>query len=210
MRVNIEDFLHKIDLYFKDKEPKDAYMIYIMVASSIFAVAYLLFWDSSFNQFEQTLKDVEKLQKQIHTNEMFLQRNKVSRVKQLEKEIQKIQKDIITHKDNNAYIKTKIETISSLIYDERTWGEYINSIAINAQRYNIKILELTNSFAQANSNFGHLLDITIKSSAGFQNTLLFINSLEQSDLVVDLHDFKIAAEDELVSDLNISVWGIKY
>jgi len=49
-----------------------------------------------------------------------------------------------------------------------------------------------------------------KSSAGFQNTLLFINSLEQSDLVVDLHDFKIAAEDELVSDLNISVWGINH
>jgi Tfp pilus assembly protein PilO len=210
MRINIEDFLHKIDLYFKDKEPKDAYMIYIMVASSIFAVAYLLFWDSSFEQFENTRKEVQKVQKQIRTDEMFLQRNKANRIVQLEKEVEKIQKDIIIHKDNNAYIKAKIETISSLIYDERTWGEYINSISTNAQKYNVQILELTNSFSDVNNNFGHLLDITIKSSSNFKNTLLFINSLEQSELVVDLHDFKIDAQNSLVSDLNISVWGIKY
>ena len=48
MKINIEDYLHKIDNAFKGKEQKEIYMTYIMIASAIFAFSYLLFWDSSF------------------------------------------------------------------------------------------------------------------------------------------------------------------
>jgi hypothetical protein len=37
-----------------------------------------------------------------------------------------------------------------------------------------------------------------------------MNSLEQSDLVVDIHSINIQAAKKLQSDLNISVWGIIY
>jgi len=210
MKINIEDYLHKIDLFFKDKTQKDTYMIYIMVFSSIFGFFYALFWDSSFDDFEATRKHVVELNKQIEADERFLRLNPDYKVSQLDKEIEKINQEIILHKDNNAYIKAKIETIASLIYDERAWGEYLDSIATNAGRYHIKILELTNKFSSTNSDFGHLLDITIRSTGNYKNTLKFINSLEQSELVVDIHDFNISAEDKLISDLNISVWGIKY
>ncbi len=210
MKINIEDYLHKIDLFFKDKTPKDTYMIYIMIFSGIFGIFYTLFWDSSFDDFEATRKHVVQLKKQIEADERFLRFNPQDRVTQLDKEIEKINQEVIAHKDNNAYIKTKIETIASLIYDERAWGEYLDSIATNAGRYNMKILELTNQFSGINSDFGHLLDITIRSSGNYKNTLKFINSLEQSELVVDIHDFNISAQDKLISDLNISVWGIRY
>jgi len=210
MKINIEDYLHKIDLYFKDKEPKDIYMVYFMVFAGIFAFSYLLFWDSSLNDFEHTRKSVQKLKKQISKDEKYLRKNPQSKVASLDREIEQINRQIVKVKDNNAYIKTKIETISSLIYDERAWGEYLNSISTNAQKYNVKILQLTNTFSGETSSFGHLLDITLQSTASFKNTLKFINSLEQSDLVVDLHDFNISATDGLVSDLNISVWGIRY
>jgi hypothetical protein len=59
-----------------------------------------------------------------------------------------------------------------------------------------------------NSSFGHVLDITISSEGPYKNTLKFINALEQSQLVVDLHDFNITADEKLKGDLNISVWGI--
>jgi len=210
MKINLEDYLHKIDLYFKDKTQKDIYMIYIMIFSAIFAFSYLFFWDSSLNEFERTRKDVQKLKKQIANDKRFLQRNPQAKVARLEKEIQKINLSIIDAKDDNAYIKNQIEKIAFLIYDERAWGEYLDSIATNAQKYDVKLLKLTNKFSDANSSFGHLLDITVESTANYQNTLLFVNALEQSELVVDLHDFNITAQDELVSDLNISVWGIKY
>ncbi|WP_297439621.1 hypothetical protein [Sulfurimonas sp.] len=210
MKINYEDYLHELDLVFKNKTKKDTYMIYGIVVMGIFAFSYLLFWDSSFEGFEKTRKNVITLQEKIDVDKKYLQLNPESKITQLEKEIAKINQEVIAKKDTNAYIKSKIETISSLIYDERTWGEYLDSISTNAQTYHVKLLNLTNQYAQTESSFGHILDISVQSTANFNNTLKFINSLEQSTLVVDIHNFNIKAEETLNTDLNISVWGITY
>jgi Tfp pilus assembly protein PilO len=210
MKINFEDYLHKIDLALKNKTQKELYMTYIMVVAGIFTFSYLLFWDSSFESFETTRANVSQLENKIAADKRFLQMNPQSKITQLDTEINKIKQEIAQKKDTNAYIKSKIETISSLIYDERSWGEYLDSISTNAQKYHVKLLNMTNEYAKADSSFGHMLDISVSSSGNFHNTLKFINSLEQSDLVVDIHNFKIDTNDSLVSDLNISVWGITY
>ncbi|CAI6147252.1 MAG: hypothetical protein SPLUMA1_SPLUMAMAG1_01928 [uncultured Sulfurimonas sp.] len=209
-KFNIEDYLHNIDKVFTEKTQKDTYMIYMMIVGGIFAFAYVLFWDSSFASFETTRANVISLDRKINADNSYLRANPESKILQLDKEITKINDNMIIHKDNNAYIKSKIETISSLIYDERTWGEYLDSISKNAQKYNVKIKSFSNSYAQTNNSFGHILDITISTTANYKNTFRFINSLERSDLVVDIHDFTIKAQNNLNTDLNISVWGITY
>ncbi|MEA1982038.1 MAG: hypothetical protein U9N39_00725 [Campylobacterota bacterium] len=210
IKINIEDYLHNLDSVFAGKTKKDIYMTYIMVIGGIFAFAYSLFWDSSVEDFESTRANVVNLDKKIDTDKRFLQLNPESKIVKLDKDIDTINRTMIVHKDNNAYIKTKIEAISSLIYDERTWGEYLDSISRNAQKYNIKIKHFTNKYAAKDNAFGHILDITISASANYKNTLRFINSLEQSELVVDIHDLNIRAQSKLNTDLNISVWGITY
>ena len=210
MKINYEDYLHKIDLALKGKTQKELYMTYIMVVLGIFAFSYVLFWDSSFESFETTRNNVTNLENKIAIDKKFLQQNPASKITQLDKQIQNINQEIASIKDTNAYIKSKIETISSLIYDERSWGEYIDSISTNAQKYHVKLLNLTNEYAKTESAFGHILDISVNSEGNFQNTLKFINSLEQSDLVVDIHNFTIDTNTSLESDLNISVWGITY
>ena len=209
-KINIEDYLHAIDKLFEGKEQKEIYMTYTMIVAAIFAFAYTLFWDSSFDEFESTRKSVVQLEKKINTDKSFLRINPEAKINKLDKEIATINAEMVKHKDNNAYIKTKIETISSLIYDERTWGEYLDSISRNAQKYNVKIKSFSNKYAATGSSFGHVLDITLSSSANYKNTLRFINSLEQSDLVVDIHTLSMKAEKSLNADLNISVWGITY
>jgi len=210
MKINIEDYLHKIDQAFRGKEQKEIYMTYGMIVAAIFAFAYLLFWDSSFESFEQTRANVKRLEKQIASDKQYLQRNPETKITQLEREIKKLNDEMMMNKKNNAYIKHKIEAISSLIYDESAWGEYLDSITTNAQKYHVKINNITNKYAEAGSSFGHILDITVSSEGNFKNTVKFINSMEQSDLVVDIHDFNITAENALDSDFKISVWGIKY
>jgi len=210
MKINIEDYLHAIDIAFKGKSQKDIYMTYIMIFAGIFAIAYLFFWDSSVAEFENTRANVARLNNKLKEDNRFLQKNPLSVITNLDNEIKNLNEQIIIHKDNNAYIKSKIETISSLVYDERTWGEYLDSISENAQKYNIKIKNFSNQYAKHDKHFGHVLDITISSSANYKNTLEFINSLEQSDLVVDIHTISIKAENRLNTDLNISVWGITY
>lgn len=210
MRVHTEDFLHKIDTVFKEKTQKDIYMIYIMIAGLIFAFAYLLFWDNSFESFKKTQANVNTLNVKINADKTYLKINTESVIVKLDKEIQNLNHEIIQHKEMNAYIKSKIEAISFLIYDEQTWGEYLDSISTNAQKYDIKITDFSNKYASNESSFGHVLDITVSSNGNYKDTLRFINSLEQSELVVDIHDLSIIANKKLLSDLNISVWGITY
>jgi len=210
MKINIEDYLHKIDSLFKEKTQKDTYMTYAMIVAIVFAFSYLLFWDSSFEEFESTRAKVVVLEKNIAMDKQYLKQNPESKINSLEKQIVSINREMLGHKENNAYIKSQIETISSLIYDERAWGEYLHSISKNAQKYNVKIINLTNKYSINKTAFGHILDISIKSSSDYKNTLKFINSLEQSELVVDLHTLNIKAENKLNTDLAISVWGITY
>lgn len=210
MNIGFENQLQKIDLSFKHKSQKDIYMTYIMVFALIFAFSYLLFWDSSEADFQKQKSKVIAISSKINNDNIYLQRNPESKIALLNKEIKDAQNEILVYKDYNGYIKNKIETISSLVYDERTWGEYLHSISKNAKKYNIKIITFTNKLALNNSSFGHVLDISISSTGEYKNTLKFINSLEQSELVVDLHDFNIKADDTLYGDFNISVWGITY
>jgi len=210
MKISTEDYLHKIDSFFKNKEQKEIYMTYMMVVAAIFAFAYLLFWDSSFQGFERTQKNVQRLSNQIKNDKQYLQRNPEIKITKLNKEIKQINQKMLMHRKNNAYIKYKIETISFLIYDERAWGEYLDSITTNSQKYKIKLNKLTNKYAQTGSSFGHILDITVVSKGKFNNTLKFINALEQNNLVVDIHDFNLTMKKDLNAEFQISVWGIKY
>jgi Tfp pilus assembly protein PilO len=210
MKINIEDYLQNIDSAFKKKSQKDIYMTYVMIFAIIFAFSYLLFWDTSIAEFQNKQTQNKALSLKIDADNAYLAQNSESKIISLENDIKQASNEMILHKDNNEYIKNKIETISSLIYDERTWGEYLYSISTNAQKHKIKINNLTNHYAINNNSFGHVLDISIKLTGKYKNTVKFINSLERSDLVVDLHDFSIKAQDTLNSDLNISVWGITY
>ena len=101
-------------------------------------------------------------------------------------------------------------TISSLIYDEKLWGEYLDSISKNALKHNVKIINFVNKYVDNNESFGHVLDIKLDVTAKYADTINFVNSLEESELVVDMHTFDIKAKDTLDSKLNISVWGITY
>lgn len=210
MRINLEHYLHKIDAYFKNKGKKDTYLLYLMTALSIMSFSYLLFWDSSFDEFNATKAKVQNIQARINIDNIYMQRNPQSKVTQLKQEIQAINANIIRVKDNNAYIKSKIETISALVYDERAWGEYLHSISINAKNNHMKILDLKNQYALNKNSFGHILNIKIDAIGSYKDTLKFINSLEKSELVVDIHDLNISATDELKTSLDISVWGITY
>ena len=210
MKIDIESYLKQIDNAFNEKTKKDIYMIYIMIFGAIFAFSYLLYWESSELSFNQMKDRITKINQKINQDNSYLKNNPEAKIARLDADIKLAKIQLIEYKDNNSFIRAKIEAISSLIYDEPTWGEYLHSISKNAKKNNIKLITFTNKFIQNKKSFGHVLDISIKTTGKYINTLNFINSLEQSPLVVDIHSLSIKAEDSLNTDLNISVWGITY
>jgi Tfp pilus assembly protein PilO len=208
--INIEDYLLKIDNLFKGKPQKDIYAIYVMIFASIFAFSYLLFWESSEKDFKNINAKIRSINSKIEADNNYLRNNTKAKVARLNNEITASTRELNLTKQNNAYIKSQIETISSLIYDEKVWGEYLHSISSEAKKHHINIIDFTNKYALHNESFGHILDINLKIIGNYKNTLRFINSLEQSELVVDIHDIDLKAENKLNSELSISVWGITY
>jgi Tfp pilus assembly protein PilO len=208
--LNIEDYLHSLDEKLKDKSKKDKMMLYIMIFVSLVTFSYVMFWDTSFQLFKTNQAKVDVLKQKIKTDELYLKYNTPAVIAKIDEDIKNIKMKLVEYKDKNQYIKTKLESIPFLLYDERVWGEYLNSIDIKAKKYNVKILDFRNTYNDLNQSFGHVLDISIFSNGNYKNTLKFINSLEESDLVVDLHDMNISARDKLDSNLSLSVWGIRY
>ncbi|MDA7817729.1 type 4a pilus biogenesis protein PilO [Sulfurimonas sp.] len=208
-KLMLEDNLHKVDNFFKDKTKKDTYYVYIMVVGIIAGLSYP-FYDLSVDEFMSAKDKVNSVSQKLSTDKIYLKVNPETKIVKIEQDIKRLQTELQINKENNEYIKSKIDTISSLIYDERAWGEYINSISKNAKRNNVKILNFTNKYSTNTEEFGHMLDITLDVKGNYQNTIKFINSLEQSELVVDVHHLNMKAENALNTRLNISVWGITY
>ena len=209
-KLIIENALQKIDNFFKEKSQKDIYIVYIMIVAVFFSFGYP-FYDLSMSEFDKVRKKVTEITAKINEDKIYLNANPEVKVAKISQEIKALEAEFVVQKNKNSYIKNKIETISSLIYDEKAWGAYLNSISVNAKKHNIQILTFSNSYSDNNdSSFGHVLDIALEVKGNYLNTIQFINSLEQSELVVDIHDFSIKASDGLNSDINISVWGIIY
>ena len=208
--MNLEDFLGDIDKSFAEKKQQEIYMTYVMIAALLIAVSYLTLWDPAQQSFERTLAQTKVVEKKIKNDENYMRYNPENKIYQLKANTVQYKKDFVTVKDQAEYIKYKIEQISSLYYDEQAWGEFIDSIAENSKKYGLHLKYLSNEFSSDKNTFGHVLDIEVKTKGNFHKTMKFINSLEQSFLVVDIHDVNLSASAKVDSALKISVWGITY
>lgn len=208
MTLNIENYLYSLDHTLSLKSERDKMMLYGMIFAGLFAFSYLLFWDSSEADFKTSHEKAIAMESDLNNDKQYLEANPPERIIQIEQETKVIELEYQHYIQYNAYIKDRLEQISSLYYDEVIWGAYLDSISKYARAYNVKFTQFGNTLTTDNSSFGHVLDISISSDAPFKNTLKFINALEQSTLVVDLHDMNMTADTKLKSELNISVWGI--
>ncbi|OHD98670.1 MAG: hypothetical protein A3E21_08450 [Sulfurimonas sp. RIFCSPHIGHO2_12_FULL_36_9] len=209
-KLMIEETLQRIDNFFKEKSQKDVYIVYIMVAVILGSLAYP-FYDSSAQEFNVIKDKVAQITTKIDADKIYLKINTEATVAKLQQDIVALEGELVTQRDTNKYIKEKIETISSLIYDEVAWGKYLNSISIHAKNHNMKIINFVNTYSLNNeAAFGHVLDISLEVTGNYLDTVKLVNSLEQSELVVDIHDLDIKAQDALNTKIKISVWGITY
>jgi hypothetical protein len=208
MKFQIEDYLYSLDQSLAPKSDRDKMMLYVMIFASLFAFSYLLFWQSSEASFKVSHEKAQKVETDLNGDKSYLDANPPERVTQIVQETVEIEHQRTLYIEYNTYIKEQLEQISSLYYDEKVWGGYLDSVSRFAHVYNVKLARFGNTLQSDNSSFGHVMDIAVSSEAPYKNTLKFINALEQSQLVVDLHDFNLSAEEKLKGDLNISVWGI--
>jgi len=210
MSAVIEKYLYDIDQSFAQKSDKDVKMIYAMVFIVLVMFSYLVFWESAEKGYTDIKAASLKVQDKIAADKRYLLTHPESQIVKLNSEINDLNNRLTTLKAENVYIKSEIEKIPELFYDQETWGAFIDSIAENARKHKVKLNFFANRLASDKTKFGHVLNLEIQAEAPYKNMIRFINSIEKSKLVVDLHDMDLEATDKLKLDLKLSVWGITY
>ena len=210
MSAMLEKYLYDIDQSFAQKSEKDVKMIYAMVFIVLVMFSYLVFWESSEKGYNDIKAASLKVQDKIAKDRQYLLVNPQSKIVRLDQQINDLNKKLVILKEENVYIKAEIEKIPELFYDQQTWGAFIDSIAENAKKHKVKLNFFANRLASDKTTFGHVLNLEIQAVAPYKNMVKFINAIEKSKLVVDLHDMELEATEKLNLNLKLSVWGITY
>ncbi len=205
-----DDLLDNIDQYYADKGAKDKVYSYIMAVAGLGFLIYMTTYDVTAKMYTKANNERTQIVNTIKADRTYLRNNTASDVQFLTQQNQLLKQSFAQTKDMTKYIEYKITELSPLIYNETAWGKFIDSISDTATENRIHLHNLKNLFVDKKDTFGHVLDLELEFSGNFHDTLRFINTLEKTALVVDIHDMQLTAEENLVSKLKLAVWGISY
>ena len=214
----IEDKLEELDAYFEPKKESEKWLIILGIAGIISYVAYAYFLPYTENMFKKSESIKQTLQKRITDNERYLSSITVNgdrnyKVKQYDREISQKQNNIIALQSDIELVKNNLNKLSDMLFNQKNWSIFLNSITQTAQKENVDINYINNEFLNSNGNFGHVLEISLGCKGSYKNIVKFINDIEQNKLVTDIYGTNIYIDkntSKIVADINISVWGINH
>ncbi|TET87846.1 MAG: hypothetical protein E3J96_04565 [Sulfurovum sp.] len=213
----IENKLEELDSYFAPKKESEKWLIILGIAGIIayLAYAYLLPYTEKMYKKSETSK--KSIQKSIVDNNTYL--NSITVGGDREFYVKKFDRDIVTKKSNIVnlnkkikFVNTNLEKLSDMLFNQKSWSKFLNSITDKAVIQNVDIQYIANKYVDNKGSFGHVLEIGIGCKGEYKGIVKFMNELEQNVLVTDIYGTKFSldqnASKKIVADINISVWGI--
>jgi len=214
----IEDKLEELDNYFAPKKESEKWLIILGVAGIIayLAYAYLLpYTEEKYKKTEITKKNIEKsiADNNTYLNSITVNGNRDYYVKKYDKDIKEKKENIIVLKKKIKTIDNNIQKLSDMLFNQKSWSRFLNSITNSAEVENVDIRSIVNEYVDNNGSFGHVLEIGIQCEGSYKNIVKFMNELEQNVLVTDIYGSNLTLDKnatEIIADINISVWGINH
>jgi len=214
----LEDKLEALDAYFAPKKESEKWLMIFGVAAIIGYIAYTYFLPYAEDRFKKTESSKKSLQSRIIANNTYLNSITVSGdrdyyVKKYDRDIESKKNKIVTVTKNIAFIDQNLAKLSDMLFNEKTWSKFLNSITRKAEDQNIGINYIHNKYVDSNGSFGHVLEIAVGCQGNYVNLVKFVNEIEQNTLVTDIYGTKFVPKkdtDMISADINISVWGINH
>jgi len=214
----IEDKLESLDTYFEPKKESEKWLIILGIAGLISYIAYAYFLPYAEHMYKSSESKKKTLQKSIKDNESYLAsitRNgdRDYKVKLYNRKIETKKKQIVDLNSKITFIDNNLNKLSDMLFNNKSWSIFLNSITHTAQEQNVDIQYINNQYLSSNGNFGHVLEISVGCKGSYKNIVKFINSIEQNKLVTDIYGTNIYPDinsSDIMADINISVWGINH
>jgi hypothetical protein len=214
----IEDKLEELDVYFAPKKESEKWLLILGVAGIIAYLAYAYLLPYTEKMYQQSETSKKSIQKSVVDNETYL--NSITVNGNREYYVKKFDRDIVTKKSNIVNINKKIkfinenlEKLSDMLFNQKSWSKFLNSITNKAEIQNVDIQYITNKYVDNNGSFGYVLEIGIGCRGDYKGIVKFMNELEQNVLVTDIYGTKLSLDEntsQVAADINISVWGINH
>ena len=214
----LEDKLEELDEYFAPKKESEKWVMILGVAGVIGYLAYAFLLPYTEELYKASDRDKKRVQKQISQNKTYLKSitrngNREFLVKKYSNDIVKKKKKIVNLQDKTRFIDSNLEKLSDLLYNQKSWSKFLNSITQKAEIHNVNLEKITNKSTTSQGSFGHVLEVGLELDGSYKNIVKFMNELEQNVLVTDIYETDFSLDNNstaIKADINISVWGINH
>jgi len=212
-----DNTLTKIDNYFDEKKPSEVTMMLIVAFFLSVAIAYYAvipyaqnYYDDSIRENDQITKDLNKVNSYLSTVSQGSDRNFM--INQKQNELMQQQNKLADAQNMNQYFDNKLKELSYLIFNEQSWADFLDNLAFLANKNNVKITKIINTFKEPNAQkIEQVLDINISVDGDYRDIISYINAIEESKLVVDVNNIDInSTNGKLKGNMGIYIWGMKY
>lgn len=212
-----DNTLTKIDNYFDEKKPSEVTMMLIVAFFLSATIAYYAvipyaqnYYDDSIRENDQITQDLNKVNSYLSTVSQGNDRNFMINKKQ--NELLQQQNKLADAQNMNQYFDNKLKELSYLIFNEQSWADFLDNLAFLANKNNVKITKIINTFKEPNAQkIEQVLDVNISVDGDYRDIVSYINAIEESKLVVDVNNIDInSTNGKLKGNMGIYIWGMKY
>ena len=212
-----DNTLTKIDNYFDEKKPSEVTMMLIVAFFLSVAIAYYAvipyaqnYYDDSIRENDRITQDLNKVNSYLSTVSQGDDRNFMINKKQ--NELLQQQNKLADAQNMNQYFDNKLKELSYLIFNEQSWADFLDNLAFLANKNNVKITKIINTFKEPNAQkIEQVLDVNISVDGDYRDIVSYINAIEESKLVVDVNNIDInSTNGKLKGNMGIYIWGMKY
>jgi len=214
----LEDKLEALDIYFAPKKESEKWLVILGIAGIIayLGYAYLLpYTENLYNKSERSKKSIQKsiTDNNTYLNSITIRGDREYYVKKFDNDIVIKKQEIVNITDKIKFIDSNLEKLSDMLFNQKSWSKFLNSITNKAEIQNVDLQYITNHYVDNNGSFGHVLEIGVGCKGEYKSIVKFMNELEQNVLVTDIFQTELISDansSRTVADINISVWGINH
>ena len=216
-----DNIFTKIDNYFDNKKPSEVSVMLLasLILSGVFIYYAIMpyaqeYHDSSMSENSSVTTELNEVNNKLDSlslnNDRSNDRN--FKINQEKNDIRQLQIKLADTQKMNQYFDDKLKELSYLIFSEQSWADFLDNLALLANKNNVKITKISNTFKEPSAEkIEQMLDINISVDGGFKDIVGYINAIEESKLVVDVSNIDInSTNGKLKGNLGVYVWGMKY
>ncbi len=214
--MNKQSAFEKTDAYFDGKKKNE---IYIMVLMFMLIIGFLI-WYTAFpvsqsffnNQKAENQKITSVLSKEAdYLSSKTVKGDENYYIKKLSRDIRKNKQKLVSIKKLNSYIDNKLKELSYLLFNNKNWARFLDSISEIARKNNVKVMKITNHINEPNfKKVEQILNVHVTLNGSYHGIINFINTLEESMLIVDVYNIELNRKKDIEGMIDIAIWGIKY